>query len=248
MIDDSRQARWENRAELPLGVASALFLAAYAVRVLAPGLPPAWRTACVVVALAAWAAFAVDYAVRWRLSGQGLRFVRTHWLDTVVLALPLLRPLRIVHVYEAVQRRRARPRLALHARVSAYAGLAALLIGFAAALTVYDQERGAPGATIETFGDAVWWACATLATVGYGDMTPVTPLGRLAAVGLMGCGLALLGAVTGSFSSWLLQVFSREEGERDEIREDGGNSGDGTRPPGNTPGASLRHDDGARPE
>ncbi|MEU7577732.1 potassium channel family protein [Streptomyces sp. NPDC041068] len=251
MIDDSRQARWERRAEFPLAVASLLFLAAYAVRVLAHGLSPAWREACMVVALGAWAAFAVDYAVRWRLSGQRLRFVRTHWLDTVVLVLPLLRPLRIVHVYEAVQRRRARPRLTLHARVMAYAGLAALLIGFAGALTVYDQERGARGATIETFGDAVWWTCATLTTVGYGDVAPVTPVGRLAAVGLMGCGLVLLGAVTGSFSSWLLQVFAREGNEGNADSADSADSKssaggkDGARPPGNTPGASSRHDDGA---
>jgi voltage-gated potassium channel len=34
------------------------------------------------------------------------------------------------------------------------------------------------------------------------------------AVAMMVCGLALLGAVTGSFSSWLLQVFSREGDEK----------------------------------
>jgi voltage-gated potassium channel len=39
----------------------------------------------------------------------------------------------------------------------------------------------------------------------------VTVVGRLIAVGLMGCGLALLGAVTGSFSSWLVQTFARGE-------------------------------------
>ncbi|MFK4070081.1 potassium channel family protein [Streptomyces sp. NPDC029674] len=237
MIDDSRRARWENRTEIPLAVASALFLAAYAARVLVHGLSPAWRTACLAAAVAAWAAFAVDYAVRWRLSGQRLRFVRAHWLDTVVLVLPLLRPLRIVRTYEAVQRRRARPRLALHARVIAYAGLSTVLLGFAGALAVYQQEHEAPGATIRTFGDAVWWTCATLATVGYGDVAPVTPLGRLVAVGLMGCGLALLGAVTGSFSSWLLQVFAREGDTREA-----GDPGHGTRPPGNTPGASSDSD------
>jgi voltage-gated potassium channel len=48
-------------------------------------------------------------------------------------------------------------------------------------------------------------------TVGYGDVTPVTPGGRTIAVVLMFLGLALLGAVTGSFSSWLLQVFTRED-------------------------------------
>lgn len=216
MTDDSRQARWENRTEAPLAVASLLYLTAYAVRVLASGLPEAWRDICLAVLFTAWAVFAVDYAVRWRLSGQGPRFVRTHWLDTLVLVLPLLRPLRVVHIYEAVQRRRGKPRLALHARVVTYAGLSALLLGFTGALAVYQHEHAAPGATIRTFGDAAWWTSATLATVGYGDVTPVTPLGRVIAVGLMLCGLALLGAVTGSFSSWLLQVFAREGPEDNE--------------------------------
>ena len=200
--------------EVPLAVASLVFLAAYAVLVLAHGLPAGLADLCLAAMLAAWALFAVDYAVRWRLSGQRLRFVRTHWLDTVVLVLPLLRPVRIVRVHDAVQRRHGRPRLALHARVMVYAGLSTGLLGFAGALAVFQQERGAPGATIRTFGDAVWWACSTLATVGYGDVTPVTPVGRLIAVGMMAIGLALLGAVTGTFASWLLQVFAREDDER----------------------------------
>ncbi|MFD5698819.1 potassium channel family protein [Streptomyces lasiicapitis] len=235
---EGAESRWERRTEAPLAAASLLFLAAYAVRVLAQGLPPAWRTACLALALAAWAVFAVDYAVRWRLSGQRLGFVRNHLLDTVVLVLPLLRPLRIVRVYDAVRRRHARPRLALYARVMFYAGLSVLLLGFAGALAVYHQEHAAADATIRTFGDAVWWTCATLATVGYGDVAPVTPRGRLVAVGLMGCGLALLGAVTGSFSSWLLQVFTRED---DVYTPDAGvvTRGDDERPPGSaSPGAS----------
>ncbi|MFJ4203127.1 potassium channel family protein [Streptomyces sviceus] len=199
---------------MPLAVASLAFLAAYALQVLARGLPEAALDLCLAVTLAAWALFAVDYAVRWRLSGQRLRFVRKHVLDTVVLLLPLLRPLRVVKVYEAVLRRHGRPRLALYARVIAYSGLSTLLLGFAGALAVYQQERDAPGTTMPTFGDAVWWACATLTTVGYGDVTPVTPLGRLIAVGVMMIGLALLAAVTGTFASWLLQVFSREGDER----------------------------------
>jgi voltage-gated potassium channel len=214
MDDDSPQARWERRTEVALALASLVFLASYAALVLGHGLPATALDACLAAMVAAWALFGVDYAVRWRLSGQRLRFVRTHWLDTLVLVLPLLRPLRVVKVYEAVQRRHGQPRLALYARVVFYAGLSVTLIGFAGALAVYQVEHTAPHATILTFGDSVWWACSTLATVGYGDVTPVTPLGRVIAVGLMGCGLALLGAVTGSFSSWLLQVFTREGDER----------------------------------
>lgn len=211
---DARRVRWERRTEIPLGIASLAFLLSYALRVLAPDLPDTLLDVCLAVTFAAWGVFTVDYAVRWRLSGRRLGFVRTHLLDTVVLLLPLLRPLRVVKVYEAVQRRHGRPRLALHARVIVYSGLSTLLLGFTGALAVFQQERDAPGTTMPTFGDAVWWTCATLTTVGYGDVVPVTALGRLIAVGVMVIGLALLGAVTGTFASWLLQVFAREDDER----------------------------------
>ncbi|MFE9807051.1 potassium channel family protein [Streptomyces sp. NPDC005227] len=210
MDDDSPTVRWRRRTEVPLGIASMLFLTAYAVHVLSRGLPRDGRDVCLIVIAVTWAMFLADYLVLWRLSGRGLGFVRTHVLDTVVLFLPLLRPLRVVRLYDAVQRRRGEPRLPLYARVMFYASIGVLLLGFSGALAVYQAEYAAPGATIRTFGDSVWWACSTLATVGYGDVTPVTARGRVIAVAMMACGLALLGAVTGSFSSWLLQVFSRE--------------------------------------
>ncbi|MFD7938648.1 potassium channel family protein [Streptomyces sp. NPDC059755] len=215
MDEDSRLARWEQSTEVPLALASLAFLIGYAIHVLAQHITDGWRDLSFAVMLIAWAMFGVDYAVRWRLSGERLRFVRTHWLDGLVVLLPLLRPLRIVKLYEAVQRRHGEPRFSLHARVITYAGLSTGLLGFAGALAVYDQERGAPGANMKTFGDALWWTCETLTTVGYGDVTPVTRGGRLIAVGMMACGLALLGAVTGSFSSWLIQVFSQEGDTQD---------------------------------
>lgn len=55
MDDDSRTARWEHRAEVPLALASMLFLTAYATHVLAHGLPGPWRDVCLAVTLASWA-------------------------------------------------------------------------------------------------------------------------------------------------------------------------------------------------
>ncbi|MFF7338330.1 potassium channel family protein [Streptomyces sp. NPDC008163] len=203
--------RWERRTEVPLLAASVVFLAGYAFRVLAPYDAQPWHDISLALVGATWLLFVLDYAVRLRLSGLGPRFVRVRWLDTLVLVLPLLRPLRMVQVYTAVQEKRDRPRLSLYARVISYAGLTAVLLGLSAALSVYHWEHDAPGASIRTFGDAVWWACATLTTVGYGDVVPVTLGGRVIAAGLMACGLALLGAVTGAFSSWLIQVFRRQD-------------------------------------
>ncbi|MFD3411612.1 potassium channel family protein [Streptomyces cyaneofuscatus] len=210
----ARLTRWEQRTEVPLFLAGLLFLTGYAVRVLTPHEAEPWNDLALALVWSTWLVFLVDYVTRLRLSGLGSRFLRVRWLDTVVLLLPLLRPLRMVKVYQAVQRRHDRPRLDLYARVMAYAGMTAVLLGFAASLAVYHLEHRAPDASIRTFGDAVWWACATLTTVGYGDATPVTFWGRVVAAGLMACGLALLGAVTGSFSSWLIQVFTREDEKR----------------------------------
>ncbi|MEU2389944.1 potassium channel family protein [Streptomyces sp. NPDC007369] len=218
-----RRQRWEDLTEVPLLIASLLYLAAYAVYVLVPPAEHWARGIALAVIAGTWLCFAVDYLFRMLLSGlRPLRFLRTHWLDTLVLVLPLLRPLRLVQIYMALQRRRERPRMELYARVVAYAGTAAVLLGFAGALAVYQHERYAPGASIVTFGDSVWWVCTTLTTVGYGDVVPVTAMGRTIAAFMMAFGLALLGAVTGSFSSWLIQVFERDE----------------KRPPGNgkTPG------------
>ncbi|WP_046726614.1 potassium channel family protein [Streptomyces humi] len=219
MDDDSRLKDWEQRTDLPLGIASLVFLGSYAVHVLEPDLPEAVHVLLLSLTYLTWAMFAVDYAVRWRLSGEGPGFVRRHWLDTVVLVLPLLRPVRVVRTYEAMQRRHGEPRMGLHARVAAYSALSISLLGFSGALAVYQAERSAPNATIRTFGDSLWWTCSTLSTVGYGDYVPVTTLGRFIAVGLMACGLALLGTVTGSFSSWMLQRFDMGQDEKGPPRK-----------------------------
>jgi voltage-gated potassium channel len=44
---------------------------------------------------------------------------------------------------------------------------------------------------------ALWWAVATLTTTGYGDVVPITPLGRIIAAGVMICGLGVFGLWAG---------------------------------------------------
>ncbi|MFE2230491.1 potassium channel family protein [Streptomyces kronopolitis] len=203
---------WERTAQPYLLVASLLFLTSYAVRVLVPGLSPGWETWWELVTIVSWGIFVAEYLARLAFSNDRRRFLRTRWLDLIVTVLPLLRPLRIIDMHERMRRRRNHPQLVLEARVMVYTGVTSLLLGFAASLAVYHDERTAPGANIHSFGDSVWWACSTLTTTGYGDATPVTSRGRVVAVALMFVGVALVGAVVGSFSSWLLRRF-RQDGE-----------------------------------
>lgn len=52
--------------------------------------------------------------------------------------------------------------------------------------------------------DALWWGVVTLTTVGYGDVFPVTPEGRLAAGALMILGITLFAAITATITSRLV--------------------------------------------
>jgi voltage-gated potassium channel len=52
--------------------------------------------------------------------------------------------------------------------------------------------------------DALWWGIVTLSTVGYGDVYPVTPEGKLFASALMVLGIGLFGAITATLASYLV--------------------------------------------
>ena len=54
-----------------------------------------------------------------------------------------------------------------------------------------------PAGTFGSIPAALWWAVATLTTTGYGDVVPITPLGRIVAAFVMICGLGVFGLWTG---------------------------------------------------
>lgn len=211
--DESRRGRWEERADWPLTAAAMLFLAAYAWPILEPSLPSAWQNVCHLVAWIAWATFAVDYVVRFALSTNRATFVRRNILDLAVVALPILRPLRLLRLVTLLSVLNRYAGGSLRGRVAIYVAGATSLILFVASLAALDAERSAPGANIQTFGDALWWAMTTVTTVGYGDRFPVTGTGRFVAAGLMLSGIALLGIVTASLASWLLDKVREVEAE-----------------------------------
>jgi voltage-gated potassium channel len=209
--DESCRQRWEDRAEWPLTWAALLFLAAYAVPILRPDLVSPWPTVCQLVTWATWGLFVVDYLVRLALSRDRVAFVRGNLFDLAVVALPLLRPLRLLRLVTLLAVLNRNVGGSMRGRVAVYVAGATSLILFIASLAALDAERGAKGATITTFGDAAWWAFTTVTTVGYGDFRPVTGQGRFIAGGLMLAGIALLGIVTASLASWLIDKVREVE-------------------------------------
>jgi voltage-gated potassium channel len=166
---------------------------------------------------ACWAYFALEWAVRLRhakqsqrvwayaLSGRGLVdavgaiaiplaiicgvepktawLLAVLWVLKVVPGIPGLRQLRRVLVQESG------PLLSVL--------VIFLMVLFLASVAVHFLERDVQPATFGSVPATMWWAVVTLTTVGYGDVVPVTVLGRIVAAMVMICGLGVFGLWTG---------------------------------------------------
>jgi len=203
--------RWDRRMEWPLIGVAVLFAITYAWQVLGEPVGAPFRLSQAIV-LACWAVFAVDYVTRLILTADRRRWFFRNLLSLLVVVLPILRPLRLVRLLTLFTVFQRAAGTALRGRVVVFAAASTVLLVFVASLAVLDAERHAPGADITTFGAALWWACVTVTTVGYGDLSPVTFEGRCIAVAMMVCGIALLGTITATIASWLVErVAAREE-------------------------------------
>jgi voltage-gated potassium channel len=128
----------------------------------------------------------------------------------VVRSLRLLRILRLAKLvrYAASLRMLAK---AIHIRrreLITLALLAVLTIVVSATL-MYAAEHDTQPNTFTSMPDALWWALSTLSTVGYGDVYPVTPLGRVCASVIMVLGIGLVALPTGLIGSAFYELTQR---------------------------------------
>ncbi len=203
-----RLARWERAVEWPLMIAACLFLAAYATQILAKPQGVVEAMAEVVLWLT-WVVFLVDYVVRLVIAEHRWRWFYRHLIDLAIVVLPMLRPLRLMRFLTIIALTQRNAGSMLRGRVVIYTVGATALTILLAGLAVLDAEQG-NGGPINSFGDAIWWAFATITTVGYGDYVPVSARGRVVAVGLMVGGIGLIGVVTATLASWIVERVSLE--------------------------------------
>lgn len=87
------------------------------------------------------------------------------------------------------------------------ASLITILVFTGLMLIIFLSEQKTNSA-INTLFDAIWYTLVTITTVGYGDITPRSILGRTSAMILLLAGVALFGALSGKFASFL---FDRQQ-------------------------------------
>lgn len=125
-------------------------------------------------------------------NSKGLRVVR------------LIRLLKLMR-NEKINRATNRLRLALQKvkHELAVFGVVVLLTIFASAVGVYYCEHEAQPEVFSSIPAAIWWALATLTTVGYGDIYPITVLGKLFSSVVILIGVGIVAIPAGLFSSAL---------------------------------------------
>ena len=152
--------------------------------------------------------------------------LRRGWMDLLgsVPTLPLLRPLRLARAIQISQKisRAGRSGVLSLLRTNVPTAifwttmLLTVLLLISTSLLVLQVEMQAADATITTGGDALWWAISTVATVGFGDVVPVTASGRGLGVILMTMGVLFVSVLISYITTALFIMRRRDEARRNE--------------------------------
>jgi voltage-gated potassium channel len=157
-----------------------------------------------------WGVFAIDVAYGLTKSANRKQYVKSHPLEILSVALPVLRPLRLLRLITigslVIQRVAVGRQFAITLKVFLFS----ILIAYIAAVQITIVERPIESSNIKSFGDGMWWALTTVTTVGYGDRFPTTTEGRTIAFALMLVGISLMGVITASVAAWFVKMSQTE--------------------------------------
>lgn len=203
-------SRWQRITEWPMTALALVFLFAYSWEVLAR----THITLCENTINIIWVAFIIDYVVSISLARNKKAWFKNNLITLLSIALPIFRPLRLLRLVAVLNVLNRTSGMAVRGRITMYVCSSAVLLIYIGSLAILDVERTAPGAKITDFGRALWWTFVTVTTVGYGDLSPVTWQGKCIAVGLMVTGIALIGIVTATLASWIVDSVDSETDKR----------------------------------
>ena len=100
-----------------------------------------------------------------------------------------------------------------------YLLVAAGIVVIAGTVIMYNLEKGAENSQMTTLLDALWWCVATVTTVGYGDVVPVTSIGRIVALVYMFFGIILISTTLAVISNTFYKKRF-EKGETEKKKQD----------------------------
>lgn len=210
-------AAWEDRTSTPMFVASVLYLLAFAAPIMSTRIQEPYDGYLNIIQMILWGLFAADYCVRLYLAPRRLYFITHNLMNLAIVLLPPWRIVSFLAMMHLTTNRQYKRLSELGMKLFGYTAIFIIMF----ALSIYSVESSEPGAMIRDLPTAYWWMFTTLTTVGYGDVYPVTGIGRVIAVIVMLYGGGLVAVATGALASWIIEKFGgREEQEYPATKAD----------------------------
>lgn len=163
--------------------------------------------------------FLIDFAVHFWIAPSRWKYLRLGWID-LISSIPtigwlrwgrMFRMLRILRALRSFSEVRGHLRADRARGAFVTVALMSLVVILLATIAEFEAENGAPHARIHSGGDALWWAFATITTIGYGDLYPTTVAGKFVAVILVVFGLSFFGTFTAYVATFFLEKTQLKE-------------------------------------
>ncbi|MBC1725992.1 potassium channel family protein [Listeria seeligeri] len=152
-----------------------------------------------------WVIFTLDYVVRFYRADRKWHYVKTHPFQLIAI-IPFYGGFRAARIASFVHL------LSITAMGKRYIvpiynffrsnGLNRFLMIFILLVIIIPVPMVFIEPEINNYPDALWWAIVTATTVGYGDIIPVTPIGRILATIMMLFGIAFIGMITSTITNF----------------------------------------------
>jgi len=220
----SKLVTWRKWTDIPLLIIAIGSLPLLLLEIISHRLTSADKTFLLIVNLTVFLAYAVDYVVEFLVTPEKGRYVRSEWSSLLIVIAQLfavlpamsflgfLRGARALRVVSSLTRiigismaSRSQGREILKKRATSFAfGLAGFTLITSAVGFTLAEDVGKDG-RVHSFFDALWWSGATITTVGYGDIYPITAAGRIIAIFTMLVGISTLAVVTARIAQFLIK-------------------------------------------
>ncbi len=219
-----RHGRWPALALNGLILVSAIAIAMETM----PELPDNIRAILGRVEIVILVIFAVEYVARVICSPRPLRYIFSFWgLIDLLAVLPLLavlnpewvavrvlRLLRLIRLLKLFRTSRALDRLAhafaeVRGELTVFGVLAGLVL-YVSAVGIYIFEHPVQPEEFSSIPKSLWWAVASLTTVGYGDLVPITLGGRIFTTLVLFVGLGVVAGPAAIVTTALLEADKYE--------------------------------------
>ena len=220
----SKLVTWRKWTDIPLLIIAIGSLPLLLLEIISHRLTSGDKTFLLVVNVAVFLAYAVDYVVEFLVTPEKGRYVRSEWSSLLIVIAQLfailpamsflgfLRGARALRVISSLTRvigismaSRSQGREILKKRATSFAfGLAGFTLITSAVGFTLAEDVGKDG-RVKSFFDALWWSGATITTVGYGDIYPITAAGRVIAIFTMLVGISTLAVVTARIAQFLIK-------------------------------------------